>query len=601
MTIFSRTPFSRTPRDVRFLNILLHILVFPSVLALLFLLLTGCNHSLESLDVTVQGDQGELPLKLRDLGRRPTGEEALVGPLEEGDRPFRYRIEAAGDEPLFVADPDPRLTVTVSGDITGGEILLFAGDEGLRYSFSGVLTDKRSLGDDGSPRRYRLSFPLASLRSGPWEVEFRAPRGSRGYRVEELLFGSKAPKITLGEVLEADMLLPLVADDEALVLPVTTRLVRDHTHSLEIRYRAEEKLFLDRRDRPRLNLLLEGSDGESRTVQVQLRPGERQIVLWPQRWLPRAESLTIPLLDGVVLKEIRHHSLPENPREPILIDLEELQRWPRELWRRDDFELFSWSAYPRILWMDHRSYQTQARMFRRLAFFVEKRGYQGRLLSNQELEDLHGWNAHNYRPEGLADFFNAAEASGFELNSEELVLRDIAHEQGLLIRQSSGDAPAGERWLPGTGGVLSISQESVSPLRRLLTVHEAMHGVFYEEPEFRRAAYDYWDHRLSRRERDFWQTFFSWMSYDPDDRYLMVNEFQAYLLQQGERSANWYFGTRIAERIRRALPNRAAAIDAIIRDYPRTFIDAAAAINEALFSASGMVGGDPFCLLPGEE
>ncbi|WP_146049526.1 hypothetical protein [Alkalispirochaeta sphaeroplastigenens] len=600
MTVFPRVfsrVFPRTADVVRSARSL--------VLALLMVLgvslLTGCNTSLDSLKVVVQGDEGEIPLKLRDLGRRRTEEETLVGPLEEGKRPFRYRIEAAREEPLLVSGSDPRLIATVSGDITGGEVLLFAGDEGLRYSFGDVLIDKRTDTGGEEPRRYRLSFPLASLRNGPWEVEFRAPRGSRGYQVEELRFGQRSPGIVLGEVLEADMLLPLIAKDDSLVLPVTTRLVRDHTHSLEIRYQAGEELFQDRRDRPRQELILEGPEGDRRSLQVNLRPGERAIVLWPQRWLPRAESLTIPLRQGVVLEGVRHHSIPRDPREPILMELEELQRWPRELWRREDFELFAWSAYPRILWMDHRSYQTQARMFRRLAFFVEKRGYQGRLLSNQELEDLHGWNAHNYRPEGLADFFNAAEVSGFELNPEELVLREIAHDQGLLVRQPPEQAPPGERWLPGTGGVLSISQESFSPLRRLLTVHEAMHGVFYEEPEFRQAAYSYWDHQLSRRERDFWKIFFSWMSYDPDDRYLMVNEFQAYLLQQGERSANWYFGTRIAERIRRALPNRAAAIDAILRDYPRTFIDAAAAINEALFSASGMVGGDPFCLIPGEE
>ena len=76
--------------------------------------------------------------------------------------------------------------------------------------------------------------------------------------------------------------------------------------------------------------------------------------------------------------------------------------------------LFSWSAYPDIIVFDTADYETQAmtRLFKRLAFFVEKRGFRGRLLqADEELARSPRVERHNYRPEGrLSAFFTQAEA-----------------------------------------------------------------------------------------------------------------------------------------------------------------------------------------------
>lgn len=569
-------------------------------------LFISCDRPLESVAVTVESGAGSgiYAVSAMDLGRRPADEQSFIVPLDaEKDRPFRYRIGPKGDEEIRLDGEEPRIIVTVSGEIEGGEITVFSGEHGQRYPFSRTLRDHRRT----DRKRYRLSFPLDSLRNAPWEVEFSAPTGSTGYHVEEILLGYTTtdilfPARTAPErPVSVDTLLPLVLNDTSLELPALRGVIRDPSHALLMEYEAPDRLFDDRSNRPVVHMTIRGS-GEplpEKRLEIRLRPGRRSITIRPEQWLPGAESVLVEGTDRVDLYRIGVLALPDNPWEPIPIDLEELQSWPIDLWRREDFELFSWSVYPGILWIDHRAYETQARMFKRLAFFVEKRGYQGRLLSNEQLRDRHGWNAHNYRPEGLAAFFNAAHASGFALNSEEIVLREIAVEHGLLVegnRENSGL----DRWLPGSGGVLSISRSSFPSLRRLLTVHEAMHGVFYEEPAFRRAAFEWWDREMDTRERDFWQAFFSWVSYDPDDRYLMVNEFQAYLLQQGEAAADWYFGTRTADRLRAAQPQRAESIDLMLRDYPDTFVRAAAAVNESLFSVSGMVGGDPFCLRPVE-
>ena len=75
-----------------------------------------------------------------------------------------------------------------------------------------------------------------------------------------------------------------------------------------------------------------------------------------------------------------------------------------EHWRQPDYELFSWTRFPGILIMDTASYAVQSRFFKRLAFYVEKRGYRGRLIPEEEFAGLHGFNAHDYRAEDLARF-----------------------------------------------------------------------------------------------------------------------------------------------------------------------------------------------------
>ena len=54
------------------------------------------------------------------------------------------------------------------------------------------------------------------------------------------------------------------------------------------------------------------------------------------------------------------------------------------------------------------SYEIQDAFFKRLAFFVEKAGHAGRIESLSALGGLHGYNAHDYRAEDLARFFDTA-------------------------------------------------------------------------------------------------------------------------------------------------------------------------------------------------
>lgn len=280
-------------------------------------------------------------------------------------------------------------------------------------------------------------------------------------------------------------------------------------------------------------------------------------------------------------------SIPEDPPlSAIVADAGEILRYPQDAFRRADFELFAWDAYPSILVFDTVDYRTQARFFRRAAFFVEKVGYRGRLLTNAELESRHGWNAHNYRGEGLVAFFNAASDAGFPLNPEEVLLRDICVRAGIIVVE-------GERFVAGTGGVLSISrdQSGSAPLRELLLTHELMHGAYYVNRDFRLGVDAVWE-SLSAEEREFWRVFMESMTYDPSDEYLMRNEFQAYLLQQSLWEVNWYMIARVAARLLERGGAGAELASAFLESHPRPFAEAAVELNRLLWAHVGFIGGE---------
>jgi hypothetical protein len=212
-------------------------------------------------------------------------------------------------------------------------------------------------------------------------------------------------------------------------------------------------------------------------------------------------------------------------------------------WRNDDFEIYRWSSLPEVLIFDCRNYDIQNRFFRRLAIFVEKKGYRGQILSNEELRGKHAWNAHDYRASDLAAFFNKAEELDAGLYDEEILLRKILVDEGILIRD-------GDILSEGTGAVNSMALESGSGLRYRFFTHEASHGIYFTQEKYRDFVKSFWE-SLEERERDLWRLYMSISAYDPGDEDLMMNEFQAYFTQQPVSEAADYFMVRmrrVAER-----------------------------------------------------
>jgi len=227
--------------------------------------------------------------------------------------------------------------------------------------------------------------------------------------------------------------------------------------------------------------------------------------------------------------------------EPVKADPALILEWPKENWRNKSYEIFRWERFPSLLIFDFADYAVQDRMLKRLAFFVEKAGFRGRLAHDSEIEALHGWNAHDYRAEDLALFFDTAKKTNFALLDEEKELEKILLNEKIILENRSGITA-------GKGAFISISRESAPYLRYRFMAHEGYHGLFFIDEDFR----DFSRERLQKlpsSARRFIVSFFEFQQYDTKDEYLLVNEFMAHVLQQSISQAGDYFGNQLPSRL----------------------------------------------------
>ena len=271
--------------------------------------------------------------------------------------------------------------------------------------------------------------------------------------------------------------------------------------------------------------------------------------------------------------------------DPIRTDPGLILNYKTSQWRTADYEIYEWDRFPQILFFDTRNYEVQDRLFRRLAFFVEKQGYKGKLLTNEELGDMHGYNAHDYSAESMARFFNKATELNFTLNEEELLLKRILIHNG-LFEDDGIYVKANE------GGLVSISRETPGWSRKNLLAHEGWHTIFFRDAEFRNYVSAVF-YTFDPTSRDFLIDYFKSqpsLGYDTNDEYLMHNEFMAYIMQQRLSEVAKYFVH---------LANRSTVIEFtpqlasyIIKTEGRGFEDAATALNDFVFDKYGIVCGN---------
>jgi hypothetical protein len=361
--------------------------------------------------------------------------------------------------------------------------------------------------------------------------------------------------------------------------------------ALRLRYRAES-----RSDAPVL-LVAESAAGAQHRYHLDVKKGEHRIHLYSRAlgYHPRVLRLEGQPEGFAVLEASFSSYAGEGAEflEPLPADMGVILRYPRQEWRRDEWELFRWDLYPSLLVFDFRDYALQAAFLKRLAFFVEKARGAGRLLSDAELAGRHGWNAHDYRAEDLARFFSRAEEEDFPLNSRERYLRRLLLHHGIIEEAGAG-------YRGGQGGFLSFSQESSARLRHLFATHEGYHGLFFAEEAFRRRVREIWE-RLEEPEQRFWRRFLAWKTYNTDDTYLVINEFQAYLMQQHLSYVETYFKKYSIPRLLEVYPDYREDAERFLEEYPDHFRRAAAAVQAAAREIAGIGSGDPRCLRPADE
>jgi len=242
--------------------------------------------------------------------------------------------------------------------------------------------------------------------------------------------------------------------------------------------------------------------------------------------------------------------------EPVTADPGIVLSYPTEKWRDRRYEVFRWDAFPEILIFDTADYDVQDRLFKRLAFFVEKAGFRGRLAPDAEIAALHGWNAHDYRALDLANFFEAARKSNFPLLREERELETILLDAGIIRKNSASEI------VQGSGAIISLSRESDKTdrsLRPRFMAHEGFHGIFFIDEDFRNFSRQRWE-IFPAAAKKFLLSFFEFQAYDINDQYLVVNEFMAHLLQQSVSQAAWYFGEQQPNRMIATSPWRRASL-----------------------------------------
>ena len=280
----------------------------------------------------------------------------------------------------------------------------------------------------------------------------------------------------------------------------------------------------------------------------------------------------------------------EKPVFPMPIDADPslILAWPVSLWRDRHYEIFRWATFPSLLIFDFADYAMQDKMLKRLAFFVEKAGFQGRIASDREIEHLHGWNAHDYRAHDLARFFQLAEKENFSLLAEELELKQILFNEGIIVKNAVNEIEAGE------GGIISITRESNDYLRARFMAHEGFHGIFFTDTDFRDFCNRRWQEAPSNvRQLITW--LFAEYRYETSDEYLMANEFMAYMLQQPVSEVGNYFTnelpTRFANRSwKRQFDAQYRSPGALAALYA-AFTREAEAFNEYVGSRWGFSGG----------
>ncbi|MCL2007919.1 MAG: hypothetical protein FWG77_07510 [Treponema sp.] len=285
---------------------------------------------------------------------------------------------------------------------------------------------------------------------------------------------------------------------------------------------------------------------------------------------------------------------------PVRSNPRDVLNYPIENWRDSRYEFFLWDDFPQIIIFDTATFAVQDRLFKRLAFFVEKLGFRGRLMTDSELVGLHGWNAHDYRAESLAEFFETARRANFPLTREERELQNILLQAGIIRRNSF------QEFVPGTGAVLSLSRESdrvSTTLRPRFMAHEAFHGLFFIDEDFRLFSRQRWDN-FPDYAKEVLLAYFYVQQYDLNDEFLMVKEFKGHILQQTTAGAAWFFGEFIPNRLLAENPSYAAILPAreertregnrFWPDLGRAFTSEAEAFSNYVNNRWGFAAGRPW-------
>ncbi len=275
----------------------------------------------------------------------------------------------------------------------------------------------------------------------------------------------------------------------------------------------------------------------------------------------------LDMIESIERKEIVLDGKPS--LEPLPADFKQILENDPAQWRYSDWEVYAWESFPGILIIDFQNFNIQSHMLKRLSYFVEKRGYTGKIHSFLRLSGKTDWNAHNYKAKDLAAFFTEAQRSSAILTSAESYLRELLVANGIIEKGEAGFTGGEDK------GIVSVSQESASHVRSLLLTHEGYHGLFYAAPGLKELVYDLWD-RLAPEAQEMWVEYLRtadvW-NYDFHNGYLLRNEMLGYMMQQKDFSE--YFDNMMFPRLLKRSPEKAEHFQETHDAARQAFLDTA--------------------------
>jgi hypothetical protein len=214
--------------------------------------------------------------------------------------------------------------------------------------------------------------------------------------------------------------------------------------------------------------------------------------------------------------------------------------------RSADWRVARLKGRPAILVIEFPDLSAQAMAMNRLAAWVEKSGVtRDRLLNDAALSRLIStrgdtpqtfYLGHDYAANDLARFFELATRQGQALNTNELRLRALLLEVGLLEHRARGFEARGLQALvtftaQQVGDPLAAAAETVDTRRReSVLLHELSHGIYMTDRAYREFCRRFWRQRLTESERQIWRQFLARQDYDIKNEDLVINETQAYLM-----------------------------------------------------------------------
>ncbi len=489
------------------------------------------------------------------------GQAALCLRLKTKSVPYKNLLEYSEQEKPFYFgflydsdfDRKGKFTGDINGRILGGADLrnfIEANEKKTEKLFDFSIALEKNLDEKNFPRGFLMysSLPLSLEKA-----EIENARIGYDFTEEIQFFGLASNGGLIGEISSVDFTgASAVFPTENSMRTVMPKISVVLSENPEIPDSAEDgKIYLNAGGEVLSFYRFE--DKKEFTLQASLLSNPFSKFSLPDK-NARLKRLLMTKNDRKLVPQKRNVILEPLETEPGLVPLSR-----KNLWRSLDYEVYRWEGKENILIFDTKDYNVQSDFFTRLAFFTEKAGYRGRILSDEELFGKHGYNAHDYRAESLADFFTKAEelenktrndsegrVMNSVLNEKETTLKEILLHNG-IITESKENSESGRKYEAGKGAVISISQSSADYLRVSLCAHEIWHGLYFTDGDFRNTTAAIF-HTIDQRAVDFlvayWTTNPS-LNYDSSDSYLIQNEFMAYIMQNPLLKVKDYF-TRIA-------------------------------------------------------